>query len=125
MAKAVREWIADLDHPTFARREAATTALTKAGALGEPAVRRALQGKVTAEARERLEKVLAGVSQKPSPEDVTAARAVQALELANTEAARKVLEEWAAGAEGARLTTDAGAALQRLKARTLTGSGPR
>jgi hypothetical protein len=115
--EAVREWIADLDHPTFAGREAAETALAKAGRFAEPAVRRALQGKPTAEARQRLEKVLAGISRRPTKEDVIHSRAVHAMELANTEAARKVLAEWAAGAEGAWLTTDARAALERLRAR--------
>ena len=42
------------------------------------------------------------------------ARAVLAMEVAGTEAARKVLAEWADGTEGARLTIDAKAALSRL-----------
>ena len=49
----IQGWIADLDHPMFARREAATTALVKAGEMCEPAVRRALLGTPTPEARER------------------------------------------------------------------------
>jgi hypothetical protein len=39
------------------------------------------------------------------------------VELAGTEAAKKVLAEWAAGVEGTWLTDDARAALHRLKAR--------
>jgi DNA-binding beta-propeller fold protein YncE len=113
----IQAWISDLDHPTFARREAAETALAKAGRTSEPAVRRALEGKPTAEARQRLEKVLAGISHRPTAEDLVHSRVVHAMELANTEAARKVLAEWAAGAEGAWLTTDARAALERLRAR--------
>jgi outer membrane protein assembly factor BamB len=115
--ETIRQWITDLDHPTFARREAAETALAKAGRFSEPAVRRALEGKPTAEARQRLEKILAGISRRPTAEDVVHSRAVHAMELANTEAARKVLQEWAAGAEGAWLTTDARAALERLRTR--------
>jgi hypothetical protein len=112
----VTGWIADLDHATFARREAASTALAKAGELAEPAVRRALMAGPTPEARQRLEKVLAGLTpRRPSRDDVTHARAVQAMELANTPAARKVLEDWAAGVEGVWLTTDARAALARLR----------
>jgi WD domain, G-beta repeat len=113
----VKGWIADLDHASFARREAATAALAKAAAMCEPAMRRALANNPTPEARQRLEKVLAGIDRKPSREDVIQSRAVQAMELANTKAARKVLEEWAAGLEGAWLTTDARAALERLRAR--------
>lgn len=115
--ETVQAWIADLDHPTFARREAAETALAKAGPLTEPAVRRALEGKPTAEARQRLEKILAGISHRPTAEDIVQSRVVHAMELANTEAARKVLVEWAAGVEGTWLTTDARAALERLRGR--------
>ena len=115
--ETIQAWIADLDHPTFARREAAETALAKAGRFSEPAVRRALAGKPSAEARQRLEKIVAGISHRPTAEDIAHSRAVHALELANTEAARKVLAEWAAGAEGAWLTADARAALGRQRAR--------
>jgi hypothetical protein len=113
----VKGWIADLDHPMYARREEATAALAKAGPLCEPAVRRALQNKPTPEARQRLEKVLAGINPRPSADDVVHSRAVHALELAGTEAARKVLAEWASGIEGAWLTADARAALRRLQPR--------
>jgi hypothetical protein len=116
----VRGWIADLDHPTFTRREAASAALARAGVLAEPAVRQALQGSPTAEARERLTKVLAGITRRPTRDDIIHSRAVQAMELAGTAAARKVLEEWAAGTDGAWLTVDARAALTRLRKRTAT-----
>ena len=43
------------------------------------------------------------------------ARAVEAAEWAGTADAVKLLEAWAAGADGARLTTEAKAALARLK----------
>jgi WD40 repeat protein len=113
-AETLRGCVADLDDPTFARREAAMAALTKAGVLAEPAIRKALAGTPTAEARERLNKVLAGIDHKPTREDVIHSRAVHALELANTDAARKVLTEWAAGLDGAWLTIDARLALRRL-----------
>ncbi|HJZ90726.1 MAG TPA: sigma-70 family RNA polymerase sigma factor [Gemmataceae bacterium] len=115
--ETIQGWIADLDHATFARRETASAALTRAAVVCEPAMRRALQDKPTAEARERLTKVLTGITRRPSRDDVTHSRAVQAMELANTAAARKVLEEWASGVEGAWLTIDARAALERLRAR--------
>ncbi|HKB00826.1 MAG TPA: sigma-70 family RNA polymerase sigma factor [Gemmataceae bacterium] len=116
-SETVKGWIADLDHPTFARRETATAALAKAGELAEPAVRRALAGDPSPEARQRLEKLLPGLTRRPSRGDVIHSRAVQAMELANTPAARRLLEEWAAGVEGAWLTTDARAALGRLRSR--------
>ena len=46
------------------------------------------------------------------------ARAVQALELAGTTEARKVLKEWADGITAARLTQDALGALARLDKRS-------
>jgi RNA polymerase sigma factor (sigma-70 family) len=115
--ETVQGWIADLDDAAFARREAASAALTRAAVLCEPAMRRALEGKPTAEVRERLTKILTGITRRLSRDDITHARAVQAMELANTAAARKVLEEWAAGVEGAWLTIEARAALERLQAR--------
>jgi hypothetical protein len=115
--ETVRGWIADLDHAMYSRREEASAALAKAGPLCEPAVRRALQDKPTPEARQRLEKVLAGISYRPTADDVVHSRAVHALELAGTEAARKVLVDWANGVEGTWLSADARAALRRLKAR--------
>ena len=45
------------------------------------------------------------------------ARAVLAMELAGTDAAKRLIAEWAAGAPGARLTIDARAALARLEDR--------
>lgn len=113
----IKGWIGDLDDPMFARREAASKALSDAGLLIEPAVRNALAGKPTTEARERLEKVLKSIGRKPTKNDLVHSRAVHAMELADTEAARKVLEEWAGGVAGARLTVDAKLALERLRAR--------
>jgi WD40 repeat protein len=116
--ETIQEWIADLDHPTFARREAASGALAKAWAVSEPAIRRALAASPSAEARQRLEKILAAIDRRPSKDDIAHSRAVQVLELANTPAARRVLEGWAGGLEGAWLTTDARAARARLRSRT-------
>jgi RNA polymerase sigma factor (sigma-70 family) len=113
----IRGWIADLDHPIFANREAASKALADAGIRIEPAIRKTLSDKPTAEARERLEKILRGIDRKPTRTDVLHSRAVHVMELVNTEAARKVLEEWAGGVAGAWLTVDAKSALERLRAR--------
>jgi RNA polymerase sigma factor (sigma-70 family) len=113
----IRGWIADLDHPTFARREAASKALTEAGVLVEPAVRAALAADPTPEARQRLEKIVKALTHNPTPADVRSSRAVHAMELANTAAARRVLEEWAGGVAGAWLTVDAKRTLDRLRAR--------
>jgi hypothetical protein len=113
-AETVREWIGDLDHPQFAKREAASAALIQAGRFAEPGVREALAAKPTAEARERLEKILAGLPKRPSAEEVFQTRAVQAMELTCTQAAGQLLREWASGLPGAWLTVEAKGALGRL-----------
>jgi RNA polymerase sigma factor (sigma-70 family) len=115
--EAVAAWIADLDHPQFAKREAASAALIRAGRLAEPAVREALAGKPSAEARERLEKIVTALPKRPSMDEVFQTRAVQAMEMARTEAARQLLREWAAGLPGAWLTVEAKGALGRLGSR--------
>ena len=59
-----------------ARREAASKALAEAGVLIELAIRKALAGKPTAEARERLEKILHAVNHTPTRDDLLHSRAV-------------------------------------------------
>jgi hypothetical protein len=61
-----------------------------------------------------LDRLSAG---KPTADEVRAVRAVEAAEWAGTADAVKLLEAWAGGAEGARLTAEARAALARLKRR--------
>ena len=114
--ETVAAWIADLDHPQFAKREAASAALVRAGRLADPAVREALAGKPTPEARERLEKVLPALPKRPSADEVFQTRAVQAMEMARREGARQLLREWAGGLPGAWLTVEAKGAIGRLAA---------
>ncbi|HJZ90913.1 MAG TPA: WD40 repeat domain-containing protein, partial [Gemmataceae bacterium] len=115
--EAVRGWIKDLGADKFAVREAAAKALRDLGPLVEADLRAARQAATVEEVRTRLDVLLANLPRERSPAEVVQARAVAVLELAGTDAARKVLSEWAAGAEGARLTLDAKAALGRLDAR--------
>ena len=109
-----RQWIADLGADRFAVREAATRGLEGLGRLAEPELRAARDRATAEEVRTRLDGLLAKIPRERVGTEVVHARAVLALELAGTEAARKVLAEWAAGAPGARLTRDAKAALGRL-----------
>ncbi|MBO0699826.1 MAG: hypothetical protein J2P46_15620, partial [Zavarzinella sp.] len=112
----LKQWIADLGADRFAVREAATKALQDLGRVAEPELRAARDRVSGEEVRSRLDALLAKLPRGRTGEDVVWARAVQALELAGTEAARKLLTEWAAGASAARLTIDAKAALGRLDA---------
>jgi hypothetical protein len=106
--------IADLDSDKFDEREAATRALADLAELAAPAMEEACKSTASPEQRNRLERLLAALKDGMSPAQIMQARAVQALELAGTTDARKVLKEWAGGVTAARLTQDAQGALARL-----------
>jgi WD40 repeat protein len=115
-SKQVSQWVADLGADKFAVRELATKELQALGRLVEAELR-AARGKVASEeVRTRLDALLAKIPRERSATELVQARAVAAMELASSEAAKKLLAEWAAGAPGARLTIDAKAALGRLNA---------
>ena len=114
-AEKVKQWIADLAADRFAVREAATKALQDLGRIAEPELRSAREQATTEESRTRLDALLAKIPRERVGKEIVHARAVLALELAGTDAAKKLLAEWAAGATGARLTIDAKSALGRLK----------
>jgi hypothetical protein len=85
--------IADLGAQRFAAREQATRELERLGELAWPALRQALQANPGAEARRRIEALLADSAVTVrSPEARRVVRAVEALEHIGTPAARKVLE---------------------------------
>jgi WD40 repeat protein len=114
----LKDLIATLDDPDFAERERAAADLEKIGPLAEPALRDALKAADSPEARRRLTGLLVRLAARtPSAEELRAVRAVEAVEWAATPEAVRLLEAWAAGAAGARLTEDAKAALARLKGR--------
>jgi WD40 repeat protein len=113
-AAKVNQCIADLGADRFAVRESAAKGLQDFGRLAEPALRAAREKATAEEVRTRLDALLAKLSRDRSPAELVHARAVAALELAGTDAARKLLAEWAGGAPGTRLTIDAKAALARL-----------
>jgi Tol biopolymer transport system component len=117
-AKRLARLVADLDDDDYAVREKATAELARMGPAAAPALRKALDGRPSAEIRHRIEDLLDKVrGPTDEPETLRAIRAVEALEQLGTPAARRVLEGVARGAEGARLTAEAKAALARLAAR--------
>jgi WD40 repeat protein len=116
-AEELARLIARLDSDEFATREAATRALTNLGPLAAPALRAALAAKPTAEARERITKLLDRMATELSPADRRAVRALLVLERIGSADARALLKEWAAGAPAARLTEEAKASLVRLGAK--------
>lgn len=91
--RRIARLIGDLDRDEFATREKASTELAKLGTLAEPALRKALEGTPSLEAKQRMENLLKDVV-KPglSPEKLRAGRALEALEQAGTAEARQALE---------------------------------
>jgi len=113
-AVQVKQWITELAAEKFAIRETATKGLQTLGRLIEPELRTARAQAPGEETGTRLDALLAKIPRERSAQEVIHARAVAALELSPSDAAKKLLAEWAAGAPGARLTLDAKAALTRL-----------
>jgi WD40 repeat protein len=112
--KKLKDLIVALDDPDFAERERAAGELERLGRLAGPALRGALPA-APPESRRRLAELLVRLGdQKPSAEELRAIRAVEVAEWVATPAAVRLLEAWAAGAAGARLTEDAESALVRI-----------
>jgi RNA polymerase sigma factor (sigma-70 family) len=113
----VRKAIADLDSDQFRVRDRAFKELTDLGHQAAPALRAALGGKVSVEARNRIERLLANTAGPPSSgESLRTWRALAALEAKGTAGAKQLLRELAAGASGAWLTEEAKASLRRAEA---------
>jgi WD40 repeat protein len=113
--------IADLNSKRFATREKATRELHALGDLAEAALRQALAARPGAEARRRIEKLLAGLDWNGSAERQRALRAVGVLEQVGTPEATRVLEKLAARAPEDRLVREAKVALDRLGKRAPVG----
>jgi WD40 repeat protein len=107
--------IARLNADQFAVREAATRALADLGPLALPALKAAQREKLSAEAGERVAKLLDRKADELTPAGFRAVRAVQVLERIGTAEAKTLLAEWSAGADGATLTEEARGAAKRLK----------
>lgn len=115
--KRVDQLVADLDSDRFTVRQQAETELEKMEAMVEPALRKALEGKPSLEARRRIEAVLA----KFANERLQLSRALEAIERMNTPQARQLVAALAKGAPGAWLTKEARAIAKRLANPTDTG----
>jgi WD40 repeat protein len=114
----VRTLIAHLDDPAFKVREGASEELAKLGDAVAPALKAALAKDPSAEAKQRLERLLAAFDEpRPTGSRLRETRAVQALEAIATPEARELLEALSSGAPASRLTHDAKAALARIDRR--------
>jgi RNA polymerase sigma factor (sigma-70 family) len=116
-AQRIAQLIADLDSKQFRVRDLAMRQLEKLGDIAGPAVQKALAAKTTLEMKRRLELVLSKLDSANLPsETLRQFRAIEALEAIATPQARGLLERLLAdGAPDARLTSEAKAALERMK----------
>jgi RNA polymerase sigma factor (sigma-70 family) len=115
-AKRVRELLDRLDADSFEEREEANRQLLALGEGAVPALRRALEDKVSPEAKRRLEGILAQLTAGPSLEQQRLLRALAVLEWSGLAEVDEVLQRLAAGDPAMRLTQAAKAALQRCRA---------
>jgi RNA polymerase sigma factor (sigma-70 family) len=112
----LRRLLADLDSKEFAARQKAMAGLEELQDLAEPALRKALAGGLTLEARQRVGQLLQKLAHPAAPSELLrATRAIEALEQIGTPEARGLLQALAEGAPGARLTGEARASLRRLR----------
>ena len=117
----VRKLIAELNSNEFRIRDAAQQELAKLGDLAAPAIKEALlEQPLTLETKRRLEKLQSVLQLEPTPAQLRAIRAIQALELAAAAETNAVLRQWAGGAPGADLTKNAQAALERIERQVKT-----
>jgi WD40 repeat protein len=113
-ADRVKRLLAGLDAETFEARERAEADLAALGQAAGPALRKALAGDPSAEAKRRLGRLLEALDGVPAGDRLRGLRAVEALERAGTKEARDLLDRLAAGDPAAELTAQARAALDRL-----------
>jgi WD40 repeat protein len=112
--KQVEKLLGELDSERFEVRQGALKELEQLGELAAPSLRKALEGKPSAEVRLRAEQLLARIAGAfTTPEQLRQLRAVETLEHLGTAEARALLEALARGAPEGRLTQEAKAALGR------------
>jgi hypothetical protein len=111
----VDKLIARLDDDDFATREKAKAELARLGKYVEPALRRALADKPSAEKKRRVDELLKALQERKFvPEAARGSRGVEVLEAIGSAEAKAVLQWLAKGVPEAELTVEARAALERL-----------
>jgi hypothetical protein len=124
--KHMSRLVADLDNTRFAVRTAASRALEHLGTQAEAALKDALRGRLSPEARRQIEALVAKLTAIVNdPELLRAIRAVLVLERIATPEARRLLKQLAEGAPDTRLTQEAKRALDRLGLRGKARQEPR
>jgi WD40 repeat protein len=115
-ADEVQKLVSELGSANFQTREDAEKALRAFGDRVEAPLREALKFSTSAEAKRRIEAILAAFASltPPDGETLRGIRAVWVLERIGTQDARQLLSELAKGAETDRLTRESKTALERL-----------
>lgn len=113
----------ELEHNDYQVRQKATQKLRDLGDAATPSLRQALKAKLSLEQRRRIEALLE-TEKTPRPltnEELRAVRAVHVLEQIGSSEAQALLDRLAQGADSARLTQAAQAAIARYKGKSTTG----
>jgi WD40 repeat protein len=113
--RGILKLIADLESRQFAVRERATKELCDLGPLVRSHLETALEGKVSLDARRRIEGILNRLPKQALPERVRDLRALETLERIGTPTAMAVLQRLAGGPADSYLGRDAKAVLERLR----------
>lgn len=117
-ARRAARLIVDLDADAFTTREQASKELAALGRAVEPALKKALEGNPSAEARRRIQEILENLKEGTAHLDrAQGVRAVEVLEHVGSPEARGVLELLAKGDAEAPQTQQARLALERLAGR--------
>jgi hypothetical protein len=116
--KELARLIADLDADAFKVRQRANRELAEAGPDAAAALRAALKGEPTPEAKRRIEELLARIGKKIAPpEELRSLRAVEVLERIGTPQARALLEELAGRKAPPQVLAEIRASLARMQGR--------
>ncbi|HLN32722.1 MAG TPA: sigma-70 family RNA polymerase sigma factor [Gemmataceae bacterium] len=119
----LQKLIADLDADDYAKRQAASQALTKLGTDAHAELRKGLVGKLSLEARRRIEALLDGPTRWiPTTAQMRRIRAIWVLEKIGDQEAVALLRTLAQGAPAAPETQEARVALDRLSKRKAMAS---
>jgi RNA polymerase sigma factor (sigma-70 family) len=117
-ADVTQKLLAELDDPSFERREAAVKRLKELGLQAEPALGAALRARPSLEQRKRVESELTALKETrepPAPDELRQLRAIVVLERIGSPDARRVLEALTKGPQSAQRTRQALAALACLR----------
>jgi WD40 repeat protein len=112
--KRLRDLLAALESEKFAARESAVAELAQLEEAAEPALRQALGGGPSLEARRRMEPLLEYQRMYVNASTVRRRRAIQVLEQIRTAEARQLLRALAEGDPEVRSTQEAVGALKRM-----------